>query len=262
MASKNHKIQIVANAEAICRAAAETLVKHIGKTLQTKDIYSIALSGGSTPRSLYALLADDPVFGRQIPWERIHFFWGDERHVSPDHPDSNYRMAFEAMLSRVPIPLTNIHRIRAENPDAPKAAEDYVRDIRRFFGITNGDMPRFNCVLLGMGSDGHTASLFPDSPALSEQKRLVVANWVEKFDSFRITLTVPVLNNADLILFLVSGGEKADVLQTVLGGDAPTARYPVQLIHPARGALVWFLDRSAASGLTPLNKNNNRTDTF
>ncbi len=159
-------------------------------------------------------------------------------------------MAFEAMLSRVPVPSANIHRIRAGDPDAGKAAEDYARDMRRFFGITNGDMPRFNCVLLGMGTDGHTASLFPDSPALGEQKRLVVANWVEKFDSFRITLTVPVLNNADLILFLVSGAEKADALKTVLEGDAADDRYPAQLIQPSRGALFWFLDRSAAGGLT------------
>lgn len=250
MASKKHKIQIVADAEAMCQAAAETLVQHIGKTLQTNDVYSIALSGGSTPRRLYALLADDPKFYRQIPWKRIHFFWGDERHVPPDHSDSNYRLAYEAMLSRVSIPATNIHRICAENPDASKAAKDYVHDLRRFFGITNGEMPRFNCVLLGLGSDGHTASLFPDSPALDEQKRPVMANWIEKFDSFRITLTAPILNNADLILFLVSGGEKADALKTVLKGNAAPDRYPAQLIQPTRGALIWFLDRSAASSLT------------
>ena len=248
--SKNQKIEIVADADAMCKAAAETLVQHIGKTLQAKDVYSIALSGGSTPRRLYALLADDTELDCQIPWERIHFFWGDERHVPPDHTDSNYRMAFEALLSHIPIPSANIHRIRAEYPDARKAAEDYVRDIRRFFGITNGDMPRFNCVLLGMGSDGHTASLFPDSPALGEQNRLVVANRVEKFDSFRITLTAPVLNNADLILFLVSGVEKADALKTVLEGDAAPDRYPAKLIQPSRGALIWFLDQTAASSLT------------
>jgi 6-phosphogluconolactonase len=248
--SKNKKIQIVADAEAMCRAAAETLVQHIGKTLQTKDVYSIALSGGSTPRRLYTLLAADTQLNIQIPWKRIHFFWGDERHVPSDHSDSNYRMAFEALLSRVPVPATNIHRIRAENPDARKAAEDYVRDIHRFFDITNGDMPQFNCVLLGMGPDGHTASLFPDSAALGEEKRPVVASRVEKFDSFRITMTVPVLNNADLILFLVSGAEKAGALKAVLEGDAAPDRYPARLIQPSRGALIWFLDRSAASSLT------------
>jgi len=250
MASKNNKIKIVADAEAMCKAVAETLVQHIGKTLQAHDVYSIALSGGSTPRRLYTLLVDDPRLSGQIPWERVHFFWGDERHVTPDHPESNYRMAFEAMLSRAPIPPANIHRMRAEESDASKAAEDYAHDIRRFFGITNGEMPRFNCVLLGMGSDGHTASLFPGSPSLNEKKRLVMANWIEKFNAYRITLTVPVFNNADLILFLVSGGEKAGALKTVLEGDDELDRYPAQLIQPSRGALIWILDRSAAGGLT------------
>lgn len=249
MNSKNQKIQIVADAEAMGRVAAETLVKHISESLQTRDVYSIALSGGSTPCRLYRLLAGDTGLRGKIPWERVHFFWGDERHVPPDHPDSNYHMAFEAMLSRVPIPPANIHRIRAENPDADQAAGDYARGIRRFFDIASGEIPRFNCVLLGMGSDGHTASLFPGSPALDEQKRLVVANWVEKFQSYRITLTAPVFNNADLILFLVSGSEKADALKTVLEDDAVPDRYPAQLIQPSRGALFWFLDRSAASCL-------------
>jgi 6-phosphogluconolactonase len=248
--SKNQKIEIVTDLEAMCRAAAETLLQHIGKTLQTQDVYSIALSGGSTPRRLYALLVDDTELDCQIPWERIHFFWGDERHVVPDHPDSNYRMAFEAMLSHAPIPPANIHRIRAENPDADSAAEDYAHEIRRFFDIAGAEVPHFNCVLLGMGSDGHTASLFPDSPALSEKKRLVVANRVEKFDSFRITLTLPVLNSADLILFLVSGAEKANALKTVLEGAAAPGHYPARLIQPSRGELIWFLDRSAARGLT------------
>ena len=249
MVSQNQKIQISADAEEMRRAAAETLVQHIGNTLQARDIYSIVLSGGSTPRGLYALLADDTELGRQMPWERIHFFWGDERHVPPEHPESNYRMAFEAMLSRVSVPSANIHRIHAENPDASKTAEDYARDIRRFFGITNGDIPRFNCVLLGMGSDGHTASLFPGTPALDEKKRLAVANRAEKLNSYRITLTVPVLNNADLILFLVSGAEKAEALKMVLEGKTAPNRYPAQLIYPSRGALIWFLDQSAASSL-------------
>lgn len=254
MVANKQKIQIVADAEAMCRAAAETLLRHIVETLQTKDVYSIALSGGSTPRKLYALMADDTELGRQMPWERIHFFWGDERPVPPDHPDSNYRMAYAAMLSHAPIPPANIHRIRAENPDASKTAKEYARDMRRFFGITNGELPRFNCVLLGMGSDGHTASLFPGSPAIGEEKRLVMANWVEKFNAYRITLTVPVFNNADLILFLVSGGEKAGALKAILEGDKEPDRYPAKLIQPSGGALIWFLDRFAASSLTRVHQ--------
>ncbi len=247
--SKNRKVQIVDDAEAMSRAAAKTLIEHIAKQLQTKDVFSIALSGGSTPRKLYALMANDPGLRKQVPWQQIHFFWGDERHVPADHPDSNYRMAYEALLSKVPIPPANIHRIRAENPDADKAAQEYARDMRRFFGIAGSEPPRFNCVLLGMGSDGHTASLFPGSPALGEQNRLVMANWVEKFNSFRITLTLPVINNADLILLLVSGDQKAETLKAVLADDSDTIRFPVQYLQPKNGVLTWLLDQRAASRL-------------
>lgn len=249
MAAKHQKIQILADAEAMSRAAADALAKHLSESLKTRDVYSIALSGGSTPRRLYELLADDPELCERIPWDRIHFFWGDERHVPPDHPESNYHMALDALFSRIPIPPENIHRVHAENPDADEAAADYAREIHRFFKIATGEMPCFNCVLLGMGSDGHTASLFPGSSALAEQKSLVMANWVDKFQSFRITLTAPVFNNADLILFLVSGGQKADTLQAVLTGEQPSDRYPVQRIQPKQGRMLWFLDRPAAKRL-------------
>jgi 6-phosphogluconolactonase len=246
---KNQKIEIIADAEAMSRAAAELLIEHIAESLHTQEVYSIALSGGATPRRLYALLADDRDLRRQIPWERIHFFWGDERHVPPDHPDSNYRMADTALLSKVPVPKANIHRIPAENPDAAKAAADYEQEIRRFFNIESGQVPRFNCVLLGMGSDGHTASLFPGTAALAETQRLVVSNWVKKFQSYRITLSLPVINNAAYILFLVAGREKADTLKAVLEADSKTMRFPVQYIKPTHGQLTWLLDRPAASRL-------------
>jgi len=250
MVSKNPKIQIVPDADAMSRAAAETIVAHLSESLQTHDVYSIALSGGSTPRRLYELLANDAKLQVQIPWDRVHFFWGDERHVPPSHPDSNYRMADTALLSKVPIPSTNIHRIRAEGSDADKAAADYAREIRRFFKIDAGQMPRFNCVLLGMGSDGHTASLFPGTFALEETKRLAVANWIEKFQSYRITLIRPLFNNADRILFLVGGIEKADTLKAVLEDDSKTTRFPVQLIQPTHGEVTWFLDQPAAGRLS------------
>ncbi len=249
MISKNPKIQIVDNAEALSTAAAETIVEHLRSALQTRDAYSIALSGGSTPRGLYALLADDSEWRRQIPWNRVHFFWGDERHVPPDHPDSNYRMAFETLLSKVPVPPQNIHRMRAEDPDAEKAAEDYVREIRRFFNIASGEIPRFDCVLMGIGSDGHTASLFPGTSALNEHKRLVTATWVEKLRSFRITLTLPVFNNADLILFVVSGSHKADILKAVLESDRKREPYPAQRIQPKHGSMLWLVDRQASKSL-------------
>ena len=250
MNTKNQKIQIVADAEAMSKAAAETLVEHIRQTLKTRDVYSIALSGGSTPRRLFALLASDAEIRDQTAWNRIHFFWGDERHVPPDHPDSNYRMADAALLSKAPIPPENIHRIRAEDPDAGKAAADYEQEIRRFFKIDAGQMPCFNCVLLGMGADGHTASLFPGTAALDETRRLVVANWVEKFQSYRITLTVPVFNNAGRIIFLVSGQEKAATLKSVMDRRRESGSYPIQRIRPDQGQRLWLIDSSAASRLT------------
>ena len=254
MNPKNHKIRIHADAEAMNRVAAETIVEHISETLQTGDVYTIALSGGSTPERLYALLADDNRLQEQIPWERVHFFWGDERHVSPDHPDSNYRMAHNALLSKISIPSSNIHRIRTEDSDANRAAADYEQEIRRFFKIDAGQMPRFDCVLLGMGPDGHTASLFPGTSALEETKRLAVANWIERFQSYRITLTLPLFNNADRILFLVGGAEKAGTLKVVLEGNSKTARFPVQLIQPTHGEVTWFLDQSAADQLALLKQ--------
>lgn len=254
MVSKNPKIQIAADVDAISRAAAETIVAHISESSQLGDLYSIALSGGSTPRRLYALLANEAKLQGQIRWDRVHFFWGDERHVPPGHPDSNYRMAYNALLSKVSIPSTNIHRIRAEDSDADKAAADYEQEIRRFFKIDAGQMPRFNCVLLGMGPDGHTASLFPDTAALEATKRLAVANWIEKFQSYRITLTAPLFSNADRILFLVGGIEKADTIKAVLEGDSRPNRFPVQLIQPTHGEVTWFLDQSAASRLARLKQ--------
>jgi 6-phosphogluconolactonase len=239
----------VADADAMSRAAAETIVEHVSESLQTRDIYTIALSGGSTPRRLYALLASDAKLRKQIPWDRIHFFWGDERHVPPGHPESNYRMAYETILSKAPIPLKNIHRIHAEDADAGRAAAGCELEIRQFFKIEAGQIPSFDCVLLGMGPDGHTASLFPGTSALEETNRLMVANWVEKFQSYRITMTLPVINNAERIIFLVGGEEKADILKAVLEGDIESKRYPAQLIQPTDGVLFWFLDQSAAGRL-------------
>ncbi|MGD8472235.1 MAG: 6-phosphogluconolactonase [Desulfobacteraceae bacterium] len=254
MCSKNLKIQILDDVAAMSKAAAEKIVAHISESLQTGHRYSIALSGGSTPERLYALLADDAELREQIPWERVHFFWGDERHVPPSHPESNYLMAYNALLSKAPIPSTNIYRIRAEEPIAAKAARYYEQEIQKFFKIKAGELPRFNCVLLGMGPDGHIASLFPGTPGLQETNRLVTANWVEKFESYRITLTAPLLNNADRILLLVGGKEKADILKAVLENDANTIRFPVQLIQPTHGEMTWFLDQSAASRLALFKK--------
>ena len=249
MQTENREIQIVENGEAVSRAAAEMMVSLALEKLKSKEPFAVALSGGSTPKNMFAILANDAALRNQMPWDRVHFFWGDERHVAPDHTDSNFRMTNEVMLSRVPVPPENIHRIRAENPDAGKTAEDYEQELRGFFKLEPEQLPAFDCVFLGMGPDGHTASLFPGTKALHERKQLVVSNWVAKFQSFRITLTAPVLNNADTVIFLVSGEEKAEPLRVVLEGQKQTDRFPSQLIEPTHGKLLWLVDRAAARKL-------------
>ena len=213
-----------------------------------RNRFTIALSGGSTPKSLFTLLATSA--RSSLPWDRMFFFWGDERHVPPDDPGSNYRMANEAMLSKVPVPAGNVFRIPAENPDAAAAAASYEQTLRKFFALEAGQVPRFDLILLGMGPDGHTASLFPATAALRETSRLVVANWVEKLKTSRITLTLPVLNAAHCVAFLVSGTDKAAALHVVLETDAPGEQYPSKLVQPSDGKLIWFVDRAAASELS------------
>jgi 6-phosphogluconolactonase len=180
----------------------------------------------------------------------MFFFWGDERHVPPTDPDSNYRMADETMLSKIPVPAANVFRIKAENPDAEAAALAYEQTLQKFFALEAGQFPRFDLILLGMGPDGHTASLFPGTGALHEKSRLVVANWVEKLKASRFTLTLPVLNSAACVVFLVSGTDKASALHAVLEGDAPGEQYPAKLVRPTNGKLIWLIDRAAASQLT------------
>ena len=249
MQTENREIHIVENAEAVSRTAAEMMVSLALKKVKSKISFTVALSGGSTPKNMFAILANDAALRSQMPWDRVHFFWGDERHVPPDHTDSNYRMTNEAMLSRVPVPPENIHRIRAENPDAGKAADDYEQELRGFFKLEAEQLPPFDCVFLGMGPDGHTASLFPGTKALDERQRLVVSNWVDKFQSYRITMTTPVLNNADIVIFLVSGEEKAEPLREVLEGEKQTDMFPAQLIKPTHGKLLWLVDQAAARQL-------------
>jgi 6-phosphogluconolactonase len=241
------EIQIVTDAEALCRAGAAEFVRQAGGAVQAKGACTVALSGGSTPKGLYGLLASDPTFREQVPWEKIHIFWGDERHVPPDHADSNYRMANGAMLSKAPIPSANVHRITSENPNAGGAAEDYEQRLRAFFHLAEGQFPRFDLVFLGLGPEAHTASLFPGTKALHEMGRLVVSNWVGKFYTDRITMTPPTLNNAACVIFLVSGDAKALPLKAVLEGNYEPEQLPAQLIRPSHGRLLWLVDRAAAS---------------
>lgn len=246
--SPRPEIRVLATSEDLFRAAAIEFVAQAQQAVASRERFTVVLSGGSTPKGLYSLLAGG--FRSEIPWPKIFFFWGDERHVPPSDPESNYRMANEVMLSKVPVPGENVFRIPAEDKDANSAAAKYERTIRQFFQLRSGELPRFDLILLGMGPDGHTASLFPGTAALREQSRLVVANWVEKFKTERITLTLPVLNNARNTLFMVAGSDKAQSLREVLEGSAPAEQYPSKLIRPVDGTLVWLVDEAAGRNLS------------
>ncbi|HEX5463170.1 MAG TPA: 6-phosphogluconolactonase [Burkholderiales bacterium] len=237
-------IRIVENPQALARTAADEFLRRAAAAVRQNGTFSVALSGGSTPKALYSLLATDPVLKRDLPWKKTHVFWGDERPVPPDHADSNFRMADEALLSKVSATAANVHRIEGELAAEPAAA-DYERALIECFGSQSGEPPRFDLVLLGLGPEGHTASLFPGTLALHEKKRLAVANWVGKFDSERITLTAPVFNNAACVIFLVSGNEKAVVLKSVLEGRHEPEQLPAQLIRPGNGELIWMVDAAA-----------------
>ena len=242
------EIRVLTTPQELFAAAAEEVVLLAKEAVRERGRFTIALSGGSTPKSLYNLLATNA--RTTLPWDRMHFFWSDERHVAPTDPESNYQMANEAMLSKVPVPPGNVYRAPAENPDAAAAGAAYEATMRKVFQLQPGQFPKFDLILLGMGPDGHTASLFPGTAGLQEKARLVIANWVEKLKTHRLTFTLPVINAARCVSFLVSGTDKATVLRAVLEDNVPGEQYPAKLVQPTDGKLIWFVDRAAASGLS------------
>jgi len=240
------EIRILPDGAVLSRTAANEFLR---AAIEKHGRFTVALSGGSTPKAIFGLLAADEAAGRnKLPWDEVQIFFGDERHVPPDHPDSNYRMANAALLSKVPIPPANVHRVHAEL-DAARSAVEYESELRSVFGSRTGEIPRFDLIMLGMGPDGHTASLFPGSTALHERAALVAATWVEKFKSHRITFTYPLLNAAAEILFVAGGADKADMLRNVLRGDPSGQTYPAADVRPASGRLLWLVDEAAASRL-------------
>lgn len=251
MVTNQPEIRIADDLSALARAAAAEFVELAREAVGRNGVFTVALSGGSTPRELYATLADPKrPYREQTDWGRIQFYWGDERHVPPGHADSNFRMAYEAMLSKLRIPADHVHRMLTENPNADAAARAYEQELQTQFALENGRRPRFDLVLLGLGPEGHTASLFPGSDALCETKRLVAAPWVEKHHTFRVTLTPSVINNASHVMFLVSGEQKADIVRQVLLGPQQPNHLPAQLIRPESGPAMWFLDRAASQLLS------------
>jgi len=239
------RVQVFDDAEAVARGAAERFVELGQAAIDARGCLSVGLAGGSTPKRTYELLASE-AYREQLNWSKVHIFFGDERCVPPDHSESNYRMANEALISRVSIPPPNVHRINGLG-DAVANASLYEDELRTFFNPAS--WPRFDLVLLGMGDDGHTASLFPGTKALVEPRAWVVANWVEKVGAFRITLTAPAINHAANIAFLVTGATKAERLLEVLRGALDPEKLPSQLIQPLDGSLFWLVDKAAAGRL-------------
>ena len=241
----NSEIIVCRDAADLNRRAAEEFIRLTGRSVQSAGRFAVALSGGSTPRGLYELLASDSYRGR-IPWPKVHFFWGDERCVAPDHPESNYRMAREALLAGISIPAENVHRMAGEKEPAAAAGE-YENELKKFFHLAGGALPRFDLILLGLGEEGHTASLFPGSAALAESKCMVMAHYVEKLKAHRLTLTLPVLNHGAEVVFLVSGSNKAKIVKEALAGDGAAAVLPAARVRPSSGRVTWMLTQDAAA---------------
>ena len=248
------KYYVEPDSASLASRAAQYFVEMAGEAVAARGRDRIAISGGSTPKAAFQLLADhaSPWYGR-MPWNDLELFWVDERTVPPDDADSNFRMTREALLDHVALKPDQIHRMKGELPPA-EAAGDYAAELRDSFHLEGAEMPRFDLLALGMGPDGHTASLFPDTAALHETTRLVVANQVPQKDTWRITLTWPVINHASSVFFLIGGADKAEVLKEVLMGPRDTSRLPSQLIWPASGILTLFLDKAAAALLPPTDQ--------
>lgn len=237
-------IQVLPDPEALSQAAANLFAELARKNVTAQGRFVVSLAGGQTPKRVYEILAQPP-HRANVPWDRVHVFWGDERYVPPDDPRSNARMAKEALLDHVPVPPAQVHPVPFATTPC-EAAERYEAALRQFFA---GAEPRFDLVLLGLGENGHTASLFPHTPVLTEQKRWVAEVYVQEIDLWRVTLTAPVLNEGQVIAFLVTGANKADVLREVLKGPRDVERLPAQLIRPRHGELRWLVDRPAAARL-------------
>lgn len=243
--SASPQVRVFPTPAELFRAAAEVFCQIGEQAIREHGRYTVALSGGNTPRGLHQELVAN--YSRRLPWEKVFFFWGDERHVPPDFPESNYRMAKETLLSKLAIPGDHILRMPGEVPDAEQGAAIYEQTLREFFSRTPAEFPRFDFILLGLGPEGHTASLFPDTKALEENRRWVVANWVAVHSTWRITCTYPVLNQGAHVMFLVEGGEKAEIMRTAL--KVPSAHLPCQRVEPRTGELLWYLDQAAGQKL-------------
>ena len=244
------EVRILKDGAAIAIRAAQEFVQAAAVAVRERNTFRVALAGGSTPKALYNLLASDPALRSQVPWDKMQVYFGDERHVGPDHADSNFRMASEAMLSKVPLKANQITRIKGEYPDAEQAAREYELALFERFKLKPGEFPRFDLLLVGMGNEGHALSLFPGTKALHADGRVAVRNWVGKLYTERITLTAPAACAAAEILFMVTGTDKAPALKGVLEGPYEPEQLPAQLLQPTNGKLLWLVDTAAGSMLS------------
>ena len=247
----SRSIEILEDVSALAQKAATIYTRAAQDAVRARGVFRVAMAGGSTPKALHALLVAEP-FRSQLPWDRIQIFFGDERHVPPDHSDSNYRMVADTFLSKTPITPDQVFRIKGELLDTERAAEDYEKVLRTQFTLKPGELPRFDLMMLGMGNEGHTLSLFPGTTALRDNGRLVVRTWVGKLYTERITCTAPVANHSAAVMFMIAGADKAAALKAVLEGPYEPEQLPSQLIKPENGKLLFLVD-SAASGM--LSKN-------
>lgn len=235
--------KIYPDSSVLAQTAVQAICDSAACAISERGVFHFVLSGGSTPKAVYSLLAQD-LYRSNIDWSNVHLWWGDERSVPPNHPDSNYLMVRDSLIQYVNIPAEHIHRIQAElNP--AQAAQLYESELEKVF--QSETLPCFDLILLGLGEDGHTASLFPGTSALYEHQRWVIENYIEKLDVWRITLTLPLLNCAKQMMVLVNGKNKAQIVKHVLQGDPSLATYPIQLIQPVQGQLIWLLDSDAAN---------------
>jgi 6-phosphogluconolactonase len=241
-------VEVVSDPESLAQRAIGIFVTDAQKAIEARGAFYVAISGGNTPRRFFELLAESPQAG-SLPWDKIHLFWVDERYVRPDSQSSNYKLAVDTFLTKVPIPETNIHRIPTEDEDFKAAAHCYEDTIREVFGLGAGKIPEFDLILLGMGPDGHTGSLFPNSYAAFDTEDLACVVYVLDEKLNRITLTHPVLRAASHLVVLVCGHEKSDILKTVLTSEPDEVRFPIHVLWPVLDRVTWLVDSAAAKSL-------------
>lgn len=255
---KNNELHISPDSSSLYKAIADDFMQRAIEHVKRKGLFHVALSGGNTPKQLFTLLSQEP-YKSSIPWDKIYFFFGDERYVPEDQPDSNYFMSHQYLFSKVNVPRVHVFQIPTQYKDPNKAAEDYAATMRDIFKLNNNDIPQFDLLYLGLGTNAHTASLMPgtdlvkayaQSPDGGHKGQITAAAWIEELSMYRITFTPPVINNSSCIAFLVEGAEKAEPVWQILEGPHDPVLYPAQLIDGQHGKALWFLDKAATAKLT------------